>query len=808
MAEQTSTGRVRRASSLDEVGPVSARSKYADGVIKAMAPQPSDPTTPQGDLSKALIEQICDRIPAIWPGVTTSVTYRRVAARGLLQVLYELPGQTWQQRWDNSGYAEHGFTAQTRRQLGTAATMGVKLLVCLRAIRPSLPALRSVPSGGFAELFRAAQADPVLDRLFEHLAAMPGRRQFPRVAAFDVTCALAVFGIRYAELSPAGFLHYAWQVRQGGLGTYKRGQVTSFSGQQAWLAMIETGHFPAGTPATLQAAAMRGQLTVTELVDRYPIRNTAVRQLLIDYLTRRALAMDYSSLTGLARWLVGVFWAKVEALAPEQEDLRIPGHVYDQWRAAIRLREDGRPRLSVDPILLAVRSFYLDLHTWSVAEPRWAAWVAPCPIDPGDFVGSARRHRRVRERSAERTRTRQPLLPTLLADVRDRREHLRRLLTTATDTTADQRVTVDGRGYTRIWTNHDEQRADDGGEVLVRVRDDTDGQTINVRSAEDQAFWDWAMVEVLRLSGIRIEEMLELSQLSVRRYLRPNGETIGLLVIAPSKSDRERVIPMSAELFAVIAAIIRRHTQRAGAVPMTSRYDTYEKVHTPAMPLLFQRRHGNTYRALGQHSVLHSLQRRCTALAATHPEFGHARFPPHDFRRLFATDLVNNGLPIHIGAALLGHLNLETTRGYVAVFEEDLIRHYQTFLDQRRRTRPSEEYRPPTDTEWGEFQQHFERRKVELGNCGRPYGTGCTHEHACLRCPVLHVDPAMLPRLDAIEDDLRQRRARAEAEHWLGEIEGIDITLTRLAGKRDQAQRIAATGPVLLGMPTPRTATS
>jgi hypothetical protein len=28
--------------------------------------------------------------------------------------------------------------------------------------------------------------------------------------------------------------------------------------------------------------------------------------------------------------------------------------------------------------------------------------------------------------------------------------------------------------------------------------------------------------------------------------------------------------------------------------------------------------------------------------------------------------LVNHGLPIHIGAALLGHLNLETTRGYVA----------------------------------------------------------------------------------------------------------------------------------------------
>ncbi|MFI1488843.1 tyrosine-type recombinase/integrase [Streptomyces sp. NPDC020747] len=50
-------------------------------------------------------------------------------------------------------------------------------------------------------------------------------------------------------------------------------------------------------------------------------------------------------------------------------------------------------------------------------------------------------------------------------------------------------------------------------------------------------------------------------------------------------------------------------------------------------------------------------------------------------RHIFATDLVNNGVPIHIGAALLGHLSLQTTRGYVAVFDEDVTRHYQQFLD-------------------------------------------------------------------------------------------------------------------------------
>ncbi|WP_405473937.1 tyrosine-type recombinase/integrase [Streptomyces canus] len=96
------------------------------------------------------------------------------------------------------------------------------------------------------------------------------------------------------------------------------------------------------------------------------------------------------------------------------------------------------------------------------------------------------------------------------------------------------------------------------------------------------------------------------------------------------------------------------------------------------------------------------------------------KFTPHDFRRIFATELVNSGLPIHIGAALMGHLDVQTTRGYVAVFDEDVIRHYQEFLHHRREVRPEGEYRDATGQEWGEFEDHFDRRKVELGSCARP----------------------------------------------------------------------------------------
>jgi integrase len=282
--------------------------------------------------------------------------------------------------------------------------------------------------------------------------------------------------------------------------------------------------------------------------------------------------------------------------------------------------------------------------------------------------------------------------------------------------------TFEGCHYQRLWSAADERRRRLGGQANIRVRDLNTGADLNITTTEELAFWEWAAVEVLRHIGIRLEELLELTHLSIRQYQRPNGETIALLVIAPSKTDRERVIPMSAELFTVIAAIIRRHTIDGRSIPLIQRYDLHERQMSEPMPFLFQRQLGTVRRVISPTTILVMLQRRCAELAEQHPEFRTAGFTPHDFRRLLATELVNNGLPIHIGAALLGHLNIQTTRGYVAVFNEDLVRHYQAYLDRRRQARPSDEYRQITKSEGLGFEEHFDQRKVELGGCARPYG--------------------------------------------------------------------------------------
>ncbi|WP_405942920.1 tyrosine-type recombinase/integrase [Streptomyces sp. NBC_00207] len=747
-----------------------------------MKPQPAvsePPPRPHGELSAASINHISKLAFDVWEDASTVTRHQRAqATRGILQYLSTHPGHTWQERWDASPLGKGLIKANSlgaRRTTGLAVTPGVRTLFCLRVVQPTMLAFRQNQLNNFTPLFISAQNDPLLVTFEEHIAAQELRLKHQREAVLDMCTLLTYQGVALADVTPESILQYAHDNR---------------------LARCRL----------LRAAMMRGQRTVEELVDQYGIHDQAVRGLLIDYFGRRRADLDYSSLKQLALLLVKHFWVKIEQLNPGQQGLRIAPDLYTRWRETIRLKGDGTHRRGQDDIVISVRSFYYDPHTWAAAEPeRWAAWVAPCPVPPGEFHGLGVRRRKGTERSADRTRQRQPLLPVLVDHVESRYDHARLLLEGADQAADGEEFTFAGTAYRRVISESDQKQLRHGDAVPTRVLDLDSGELRHICTEEEAAFWDWAAVETLRHSGVRIEELCELTHLSIRQYQRANGEVIALLVIEPSKTDRERVIPMSAELFHVIASIIRRHGRRGRPIPLVSRYDPHDKVWSAPMPFLFQRQNG----AIGSKifnpgTIQQMISRRCEALAETHPGFRGLKFTPHDFRRIFATELVNSGLPIHIGAALLGHLSIQTTRGYVAVFDEDVIRHYQAHLHQRRQVRPSEEYRDATEQEWTEFEEHFDRRKVELGSCGRPYGTPCQHEHACIRCPMLHVNPKMLARLSELEADLVHRRTQAEAEGWIGEIEGIDLTLTFLRAKRDETQRRAQRPTVHLGITTRR----
>ena len=121
-----------------------------------------------------------------------------------------------------------------------------------------------------------------------------------------------------------------------------------------------------------------------------------------------------------------------------------------------------------------------------------------------------------------------------------------------------------------------------------------------------------------------------------------------------------------------------------------------------------------------------------------------------------------------------------------------MVSHHRAFIARRRSERPSEEYRDLSTQEWDEFLAHFELRKVALGSCGRDFGTPCAHENACVRCPLLRVDPAQLPRLEEIRANLVERLQEAKDQGWLGEVAAIETTLAA-ANQKLAAMRSSAT---------------
>jgi site-specific recombinase XerD len=768
---------------------------------------------PKGNFDRAPIERICDAVRDWGGSDNKSTVHRRLhGARAILQYLTRFEGRTWQERWEASGLDDgtrhiNDLLDEPGVVLGCSPkgypiTSGLRAMMALRLFKPSLQAFRQQKPFKYAEYFREVQDDPKLDEFFAAVDRAPYARMHRNGAKFDVCCAMTTQGICFADLTPEALIYYATQCRIHNVVPQHGGDSTRFAGLLAWEILNEMGHFPAGTPPTMRGHLYRGQRSPAELVDRYAIRNQSVRQLLIDYTDRRRGETDYGTLEGLVENLARVFWLNVEAVAPDQSDLNLSEQVYNAWKARARLKKNGEPLLDFEGRLLVVRAFYMDIQSWALEEPeRWAVWAVPCPIPTNDLKGFGVRRRKTKQRVDERTKARQPLLPHLIRHVENRYHETRDLLQVASQVELGEEFTHKDVIYRRTDTKHDRLVSGDEFTATIRVERLADGEIRPLSQEEESSFWDWCFVEVLRHSGIRVEELVELTHTSIRQYQRPNGEVVPLLVIAPSKTMQERVVPMSPELFHVCAAMIRR-VSRSGSVPLVSRYDHHEKVWTTPLPFLFQRVTGAIRRVIGTATVTLRLKRACQQVALSRPEFEKIEITAHDFRRLFATELVNNGLPIHIGAALLGHLDIQTTRGYVAVFEDDVIRHYQQWLANRRTERPSTEYRPVTDAEWSEFEAHFDKRKVELGSCGRPYGTPCKHEHACVRCAMLHVNVNMIPKLDEIEEDLIKRRTRAADEGWLGEIEGLELTLRFLRDKREEALRFNGDARTDLGLPT------
>jgi Phage integrase family len=568
------------------------------------------------------------------------------------------------------------------------------------------------------------------------------------------------------------------------------------------------GIFEAEAPQTLRELASSRQRTPGELIDRYELACRPIRDLLVDCLKERQPTLDHSSLRKLSAALGGGFWKDLERHHPGIDSLRLPAQVAEAWKQRLRSRQKtvvadtGEKtavtveRMSYRQCLTPVRAFYLDLAQWAIEEPdRWANWVVPCPIG-AEEINQRKAARRRKSRMDARARERLPVLPALVQAIDKRRKNAEALLQAARQARPGQTFTAAGQTLTRSATT----RSTSG---KIWADDPATGKRRDLAAREDLAFWAWAAVEVLRLTGVRVEELLEISHHSLVQYRLPTtGELVPLLQIVPSKTDTERLLVVSPELADVLAVIIGRVRGNTEAVPLIRAYDRRECLWIGPAPLLFQRRFGAENRRICDSTIRNMLNAALADTGLTDTDGRPLRYSPHDFRRIFITDAIMSGLPPHIAQIIAGHQDLSVTMGYKAVYPDEAIQAHLAFLTRRRALRPSEEYRVPTDEEWTEFLGHFEHRKVSTGICGRAFSTPCIHEHACLRCPMHWPDPAQRPRIAEIRDNIVARIAEAEREGWLGEVEGLKVSIAGAEDKLSQIdRRTAPAATVDLAMP-------
>ena len=345
-------------------------------------------------------------------------------------------------------------------------------------------------------------------------------------------------------------------------------------------------------------------------------------------------------------------------------------------------------------------------HTACQVQSARATWLATRrsvrePLRPS--------HQRIRERL--------PQLPVLV-DVTERcKAEQAALLAALRATPIDAIFEHEGRGYRRTVPKSYRRTSYRSNTVPDHAEDLATSEIVDVGKAEHEAFWAWAVIETLRHTGVRVEELMEITHLALVSYRLPNtGEIIPMLQIVPSKANEERLLLISPELASVLATIttcLRR--DNGGNIPLTSRYDMHERTTGPALPHLFQHRIGGTWHVPCNNTIQKWLTQTMERTGLKDASSQPLHYTPHDFRRMFATEAVGGGLPVHIVSKLLGHKHINTTQAYTAVFDEQLVRTYRTFIDARRAQRPDDEYREPTDDEWRGFQQHFELRKLELG---------------------------------------------------------------------------------------------
>ncbi|MFJ9731973.1 hypothetical protein ACIRUL_11540 [Streptomyces sp. NPDC101171] len=209
------------------------------------------------------------------------------------------------------------------------------------------------------------------------------------------------------------------------------------------------------------------------------------------------------------------------------------------------------------------------------------------------------------------------------------------------------------------------------------------------------------------------------------------------------------------------------------------------------MPLLFQWRTGGQNRPISETTIRRALNATLDFAGLTDNAGQPLDYQPHDFRRIFITDAIMNGLPPHIAQIIAGH--------------DDIRPPCATRRSTRRRpSKPTARSSPAAERP--ARVRNIAPRPTKNGTSSWVTSSsgispsapaeGPLEPHASMNTPasaaMLRPDPGERNRLVKLRDNLIDRIAKAEREGWLGDVKGLTTNLDSAKDKLAQMDAQAA----------------
>lgn len=471
----------------------------------------------------------------------------------VLDWLLSFPGEGWQARWRASG-ADAGKRVVIDAVLGedqraarrAGALRGVSSLITHHVVLPGYRFLRGYGATGMFKDVQAQFPDGRLAQLRSHGTAIGMTPKHVDDGLKLISSIILHTGCGLEEITTED----VFRIRAYARRTVGKGLEGTHA---AWELLRGVGIIEAKDP--LKDTLRHGQRPTAELVDSYNVQNTEIRNVLVRYLEERRPAVDYGTFRSLVRELVGVFWADIEAHHPGIDTLRLPQDVIDGWKARLTTYthatsgevKERRGRIDV---MMRVRGFYLDIQEWAHEDAFWVPWAVPSPISRRDGAGNHKILAQTRSRMHQRVRDRLPHLPALVETAERVMRESAALLDAASATALGEQFEHAGRLYQRAASALQRRGSHFRPEhasphVFIHEVGVERKRPINQTHAEESAFWAWAVIETLRHTGVRVEELTEVTHLALVSYkLADTGEVVPLLQIVPSKSNEERLLPV------------------------------------------------------------------------------------------------------------------------------------------------------------------------------------------------------------------------------------------------------------------------